>query len=165
MDKSKLAQLDPKLREAYERVMSSTIPAPPSTPQPPVTPPPQTPSEPPQIAMPSFPEQTPPAPQIPSTSPEQPTTPPPAVASPLPPSVQPSMPDTPKTEVKPVMSYHAESGPKIKPYVKNDTEPSQKKGISTPVIVGMVVFYIVLGVFFLYYLRGVIPFSPFAGIR
>jgi len=52
MDPQKLSQLDPKLREAYQRVMGTTIPTPPAAPIQTQAPPPSIPSDPTQIPQP-----------------------------------------------------------------------------------------------------------------
>lgn len=73
MDPQKLSQLDPKLRDAYQRVMGTPIP-PPATPpiqEPPVQPEPSTPQSPVSEPQPAIPKPQPPTPQ-PAISPEPP---------------------------------------------------------------------------------------------
>ncbi|MDP3726999.1 MAG: hypothetical protein Q8Q96_01630 [bacterium] len=140
---NQLSGLDPKLKEAYERVMGTTIP--------PASPPPQQP--------PTVQESTPP-PVIPPQSPEPASLP----QQPEPPSIPPAEPPPPEPPVAPVEPSPVPEALPPKPQQTVEQQPvhiatgfvagapnKEKRGglkISPPVFIVLGVAFLVLYIFF-----------------
>lgn len=148
--KTQLSGLDPKLKEAYERVMGTTIP--------PASPPPVPPQEP-AVSVPTG--QTEPVP------PKEPVSPPPAqepIQEPTPPPVAPPQP--PEPAAPPLQQPEPPPIPPVQPpVIKNEpvSSPAQptgfvanaaKKGklaglkISPPILMAVGVAFLALYIFF-----------------
>lgn len=130
MDPKDLNQLDPKLREAYERVMGTNVPSPAQDLS--------------GVSQNQAPEQN-----IPTAAPSEPTPPPPAQASPIsqateppPVSIDTSQSSQTPTSPPPVyQSYSAENGASPTSPQTTAVHHSSRFAISTPILV-------VLGVMF-----------------
>jgi len=135
MDPKDINQLDPKLREAYERVMGTNIPAP-STPQAPNEPSVQPPAEP---STPPFTTSTP-APASPPSFDSSQTSPaaqenPPAEAPPAPVHLDTSQAPNPVSPPPVYQSYNAESGSQPPSSEAAVVHHSSRLSISTPILV------------------------------
>lgn len=147
MDPKTAPNLDPKLQEAYNRVMNTTVPQPPAAPQP-QTPPPL-PITPPQV----------------STIPTPPSPPPPPPSTPTIPQanpIQPPITDQPQTTVMhatiPLTTTKPSSSAPILAASK-----SGGKGLSILpfIIIGGIIFLAVYTVFWIKFFKLSIPFLPF----
>lgn len=163
MDPQKLSQLDPKLREAYQRVMGTPtqaqnpIPTPPiPDPTPVPTPIPQpTPTPTPPMEEPTSPIQPPPPPTMPE--PPQPAIQPEPVSEPQPaiPQPEPAIPPTPPAQANNFVEMN--SGVAAAP-AQNFSMPApqaqtvalkKKSGIMMPILFGIVgLVFIVIYIFF-----------------
>lgn len=166
MDPQKLSQLDPKLRDAYQRVMGTVIPepqAPAAQVQTPVPPPvPPTPPAPDPVPA-SIPQPTAQPQPKPFITPDEPSTP----AIQEPPSLQPqAIPSQPTNFVR--MNSEVASTPS-----QNFTDPStipqtqtitlkKKNGMMMPVLFGIVilVFLVIYTLFWTKIFNLKLPFLP-----
>lgn len=168
MDPKQNAQLDPKLQEAYNRVMGT--PTPPIATPTGVTPPPVTPMPQPADALASTPQPT----TSPATLPTPELTKPPAVLSTPTPSVNPSVTPastlaspTPPLASTPVVVPHSVetvrvggNTPAATNTQANGTVAKEKKNGISPVIivVGAIVFLLVYTLFWVKFLNVPLPF-------
>ncbi|MBI2074803.1 MAG: hypothetical protein HYT83_03145 [Candidatus Levybacteria bacterium] len=139
-------QLDPKLKEAYNRVMGTSIPSP--------TPP--SPTSNPTAPEPVVPVSTPPANPIPKPT-QSPMTNPVTPVAPQPAAQEPVMAVTPE----PIPSQPTASVESKIP-ISGFVAPEQKKhGISPLIIVlGMLVFFVVYALFWVKFFGVSLPFLP-----
>ena len=139
MDPQKLSQLDPKLREAYERVMGTTIPAPQAPAQAPV----------------------PPAPVAPTPQPQpQPLQPP---FSPQPQVVPEAVPAQPASNFVQMNSEIRTAAPNIAPQAQAQTMVLKKKSGIMPVLFVFVgiIFIVIYALFWTKFFNLKLPFLPF----
>lgn len=174
MDPQKLSQLDPKLRDAYQRVMGTTIPEPQAqTPTPPAPPiPDPTPTPVPQ------PQPEPESPQLPASEPQSIPTSEPAIPQPPPaPTNEPEPPPTPQPSI-PTPTAQANNFVQMNSEVpatpaQNFTVPSpmsqaqnaaikKKSGMMMPILFGIVglVFIAIYTLFWTKILNFKLPFFP-----
>ena len=141
MDPQKLSQLDPKLREAYQRVMGTPIPQPPPMPDP--TPAPE--PTPPPVG------ETTPTIQEPPVSQPQPAIPqpePPPAGGSIPEPTQPQQPTVQPTNFVQMNSEvaTAQSSPNFStptPMSQGQTIAIKKKSSVTPILVGLAALFFV----------------------
>lgn len=168
MDPQKLSQLDPKLREAYQRVMGTPIPTPQTAPQAaPVqtqTPPP--PIEP-TIPTPAIPDPIPAPTTIPTPEPTQ--VPPPAIEVPQAiPTPEPSIPEPQPTMPNNFVQMNSEvAAAPVSPNFSTPAPQTQtiaikKKNHILPILMGItiVVFLIIYTLFFIKIFNFKLPFLP-----
>lgn len=187
MDPQKLSQLDPKLREAYQRVMGTPIPAPQAQPIQAQTPPPPPPMPDPTPIPTPIPEPTPtPTPPIeepptapepaiapPASEPQSIPTPEPAIPEPQPaiPQPQPLTPEpaipTPPAQANNFMQMNSEvaAAPSqnfAAPALQAQTIALKKKNGMMPVLFGIVglVFIVVYTLFWTKIFNFKLPFLP-----
>ena len=149
MDPQKLSQLDPKLREAYQRVMGTTIPTPPAAPIQTQAPPPSIPSDPTQIPQP------------------QPIINPQSQAVPMPESV-PTQPATNFVQMNSEMPAVPAATPAPTPNFTTPAPQTQtvvlkKKSnmlISAMIVITILVFIVVYGLFWARIFNFKLPFLP-----
>lgn len=160
MDPQKLSQLDPKLRDAYQRVMGTTIPEPQAAPVQQAQTPPQTPN--PAPAPPPMPQPEPtPIPTIedPIT---QPTEPPVSQPQPLTPepSVQTSNFVQMNSEVAAAPSSPNFSAPAPMPQAQTMTV--KKKNSMMPILIGVaaLIFVVIYALFWTKIFNFKLPFLP-----
>lgn len=161
MDPQKLSQLDPKLREAYQRVMGTSIPQPQVAPIQTQTPPPPPPMPDP-IPMPQ-PLPTPePVPSPIPTIEEPPAIPTPEPAMPEPVSEpQPAIPQQPPIVASNFVQMNSEVAATPMPQAQTMTV-RKKQGMMTPVLFGIVglVFIAIYTLFWTKIFNFQLPFLP-----
>lgn len=188
MDPQKLSQLDPKLREAYQRVMGTTIPEPPATPsqtqtsippnpdaasnpqpQPQLTPPPvnePVPTIPTQPTPPSTPESEPASPTPPITEPQPTINPQPqSIPNPSPQSI-PTQPNTSFVQMNSEIPTAQTANPQnfIAPPAQAQVMALKKKNKITPILFGFLglIFLVIYTIFWAKILNFKLPFPiPF----
>ena len=167
MDPQKLSQLDPKLREAYQRVMGTSIPTPPPMPDPTPAPAPQ----PEPSTIPTPPVQPPtPVPQPPPTGGPTPESsmPEPPVFEPQPAIPQPESIPTPQASNfvqmnSEVPAAPAANTPNFSAPVQTQTVAIEKKsGVMIPILFGIagLVFIAIYTLFWTKIFNFKLPFLP-----
>ncbi len=159
MDPQKLAGLDPKLREAYQRVMGTTIPEP----QAPITQV-QTPAASPFDAIPTNqPQMQPTMPSDPATEP-QPAINPQYQPAPMPESAMPTQPSSNFVQMNSEVAATptATSSNFTAPAPETQTVVVKKKNVITPILYGFVglIFIAVYTIFWAKILNFKLPFLP-----